>query len=160
MAFVRGHLPATLVVVAAVAATGTVFAFFRPAYHPYRMPAPPGDGLSYDSSVYSPGDARRAFAAQGFHIERSGSTPPIRGFHQGTELEIDVFGDRKAVDMAGFSDYYTFVDGQWQLAPKSCVPGARNAERWRENVRVIVLCTAPNAGGLLRRASRALAALP
>jgi hypothetical protein len=70
-----------------------------------------------------------------------------------------VFGDRKTVDTSGFSDYYTFVEGRWELAPRSCLPGARNAERWRGNVRAIVVCSEPGARALLRRASRALAAL-
>jgi hypothetical protein len=161
MPFVRSHLLAVLVVVAAVAATGMVFAFFRPTYHPYVMPAPPGDGLPYATPAYSLGDARQAFASAGFRRPQPVVTSPgISGFHVGTALEVTVFGERETVDASGFSDYYTFVDGHWKLAPKSCVPGARNAERWRGNVRAIVLCSEPGARALLRRASRALTALP
>jgi len=76
-------------------------------------------------------------------------------------VELTAFGDRKTVDASGFSNYYTFANGRWSLAPKSCVAGAKNAERWRGNVRVIVSCT--RAGGAsnawLRRVALALGRL-
>jgi len=70
--------------------------------------------------------------------------------------EVTVFGDRKTVAASGFSDYYTFASGRWSLAPKSCVTGAKNAERWRGNIRVIVSCTRGDSDTWLRKAAFAL----
>jgi len=160
MGLLRTHLAAVAVVVAAVLATVGVFVFTRPEYHPYHMPKPPSDGLTYTTPKYDGADARRAFAATGITLARGGSVPGIVGlFNRDLGLEVTVFGDKRLVDKNGFSDYYTFVDGHWALAPKSCVPGARDAERWRVNVRVIVECDVGNAAQTLRRATRALNAL-
>jgi len=159
MGLLRAHLAAVAIVVAAVLATTGVFVFARPQHHPYQMPKPPGDGLTYTSATYHGRDVRHAFANAGIALARGATQPGLVGFsNRDLTLEVTVFGNRKLVHAQGFSDYYTFVDGHWQLAPKSCVRGARNAERWRVNVRVIVSC-GPGAGGTLRRASRALAAL-
>jgi hypothetical protein len=159
MGLLRGHLAAVAISVAAVLATTGVFVFARPQFHRYQMPKPPSDGLDYTSATYRGRDARRAFAQVGIVLERGVPSPGIVGFFdRKLSLEVDVFGNRKLVDSQGFSDYYTFVDGHWELASRSCTPGARNAERWRVNVRVIVSC-GPGAGVTLRRASQALAAL-
>jgi hypothetical protein len=159
MGVLRAHLAAVAIVVAGVLATTGAFLFARPQYHPYQMPKPPGDGLPYTMPTYDGADARRAFARVDVALARGARQAGIVGFYnRALSLEVTVFGDRKLVDSQGFSDYYTFVDGHWQLSPKSCVHGARNAERWRINVRVIVSC-GPGADETLRRASRALAAL-
>jgi len=153
----------------AAAATGSVLAFARPTYHPYVMPSPPGDGLSYTKVTYSVKDVKRAFAVSGIKLfgapanaPRPAHAAPMVDFHdQDIVVEATVFGDRKTVDASGFSNYYTFVNGRWSLAPKNCVAGAKNAERWRGNVRVIVSCL--RAGGTsntwLRRAALALGRL-
>ena len=159
MGILRAHLAGVVIVVAAVLAMTGVFVFARPQFHPYQMPKPPGDGLAYTSATYHGRDAQRAFAKAGIVLGRSAKQPGLVGFfNRDLALEVTVFGDRKLVDAQGFSDSYTFVDGHWELAPKSCAPGARNAERWRVNVRVIVSC-GPRAGETLRRASQALATL-
>jgi hypothetical protein len=148
-------------VLGAVAAVGAAFAIARPT-HRYDMPSPPGDGLSYTKVTFTRADAIHAFAAQGIHLLRGGAQPGMKDAHsRDLVVEVTVFGDRKTVDASGFSDYYTFVNDHWSLAPKSCVAGAKNAERWRGNVRVIVSCT--RAGGApntwLRRAALALGRL-
>jgi hypothetical protein len=157
VALLRAHLVAVAIVVAAVAVLGGVLAFARPTYHRYVMPAPPGDGLSYTAVTSTRADAGRAFAAHGIALQRGPKQPGIADLHtRDSVLEVTVFGDRKTVDAAGFSDYYTFADGAWSLAPKNCVAGAKNAERWRGNVRLIVTCSAPDR---LAPAARALASL-
>ena len=74
-------------------------------------------------------------------------------------VELAVFGDRKTIDASGFSDYHIFANGRWSLAPRNCVAGAKNAERWRGNVRVIVSCTRGASSAWLRRAALALGRL-
>jgi hypothetical protein len=157
MGLLRAHLAAVAIVVAAVLATTGVFLVARPQYHPYQMPKPPNDGLSYTTARYTVADARRAFAANGIRLVPGTQSGPIKDFHtRDVSVLVDVFGSRAAVDAEGFSDYYTFANGKWHLAPKNCVAGAKSAERWRGNVRVIVYCT---TAGRLLTASQALAAL-
>lgn len=157
MGLLRAHLAAVAVVAAAVLATTGVFLFARPTYHPYQMPKPPGDGLSYTHAKYTAADARRSFAAHGIRLVPGMQTGPIASFHtRDLSVLVDVFGPRAAVDAQGFSDYYTFANGTWHLAPKNCVAGAKSAERWRGNVRLIVYCTAAQR---LAGAATALAGL-
>src|SRR5579884_634581 len=151
MGLLRAHIAAVSAVAVALIATGGVFAFAKPQYHPYSMPAPPGDGLTYTAPTYGLAQARRAFAAHGVRLLRGGRTPGIADLHSADGVvEVSVFGDRRTVDASGFSDYYTFANGRWELAPKSCLPGAKNAERWNANVRLIVRC---DAAGLLPSAT-------
>jgi hypothetical protein len=167
--WVSRHVVSAAVVVAAVAAMGSVLAFARPTYHPYVMSSPPGDGLSYTKVTYSAKDVTRAFAMSGIKLlgapadaPRPAHPAPMVDFHdQDIVIEATVFGDRKTVDASGFSNYYTFVNGRWSLAPKTCVAGAKNAERWRGNVRVIVSCLRAGAASStwLRRAALALGRL-
>jgi hypothetical protein len=153
----RAHLVSVAIVVAAVAVLGAVFAFARPTYHRYVMPSPPGDGLSYTTVSYTPANAKRAFAAHGIALQRGPKQAGMADLHTSDSgIEVTVFGDRKTVDASGFSDYYTFANGKWSLAPKNCVSGAKNAERWRGNVRLIVTCT---SAVRLVPAARALAAI-
>jgi hypothetical protein len=155
MAFVRAHLLATLVLVAAVAATGTVFAFFRPAYHPDVLTPPPDSGLSYTQARYDARAVLRAFARHGIElIRRSHVGPMVDLSTRDLQLEVTVFGDRAKVEAAGFHDYTTDADGHYVHFPTSCASGARQMERWRENVRVLTNCPAPAA------VAAALAALP
>ena len=157
MGLLRSHVAAVAVVVVAVLTTTGAFLFARPQYHPYQMPKPPSDGLNYTNTKYTAAGALRAFAAHGLQLVPGMQTGPIKGFHTRDQtVLVDVFGPRAAVDAEGFSDYYTFVNGKWYLAPKNCVAGAKSAERWRGNVRLIVYCTAPQR---LVTASQALAAL-
>lgn len=163
------HVVAVAVLGVAVAVMSGVFAFARPTYHPYVMPTPPNDGLSYTKVTYSAKDVKHAFAVSGIKLlgapanaPRPAHPAPMVDFHdQDIVVEATVFGNRKAVDASGFSDYNTFVNGRWSLAPKTCVADATNAERWRGNVRVIVSCT--RAGGAsdewLRRVTLALSRL-
>jgi hypothetical protein len=165
--WVSRHVAAVAVVLFAVAVMGGVFAFARPTYHPYVMPPPPGDGLTYTKVTYSGEDVKRAFAVSGIKLlgapanaPRPAHSEPMVDFHdKDVVLEATVFGDRKRVDASGFSDYYTFANGRWSLAPKSCVAGAKNAERWRGNVRVIVSCTRGDSDSWLRKAAVALGRL-
>jgi hypothetical protein len=158
MGLLRAHLAAVAIVVAAVLAMTGVFVFARPKYHPYQMPKPPNDGLGYTNPKYTAADALRVFAKHGLRLVPGMQTGPIKGFHTRDEtVLVDVFGARDAVDAEGFSDYYTFVNGKWYLAPKNCSSGAKSAERWRGNVRLIVYCTAAQR---LVTAATALAALP
>ena len=53
MGLLRAHLAAVAIVVAAVLATTGVFLVARPQYHPYQMPKPPTDGLSYTTARYT-----------------------------------------------------------------------------------------------------------
>lgn len=139
---------------------GGAFALARPTYHPYVMPSPPSDGLSYTKVTFTRADAMHAFAAQGIHLLGGHAQPGMTDAHsRDLVVEVTVFGDRKTVDASGFSDYYTFANGRWSLAPKSCVAGAKNAERWRGNVRVIVSCTRGASSAWLRRAELALGRL-
>lgn len=162
--WVSRHVTAVAVISIAVATTGAVFAFARPTYHPYVMPKAPNN-LPYTAVTYSVADARRAFAAVDLrlapHVPRAVTAGITTLWSKGYVVEVDVFGDPKVVKDSGFSDYYTFANGRWSLAPKSCVPGAKNAERWRGNVRVIVSCTASGAAATpwLTRVSRALGRL-
>ena len=162
MSWVSRHVVAVAVVGIAVAAIGSVLAFARPTYRPYVMPSPPGDGLSYAKVTYTRADAMHAFAAQGIHLLPGADQPGMKGANsRDLVVVMTVFGDRKTVDASGFSDYYTFANGRWSLAPKSCVAGAKNAERWRGNVRVIVSCTRAGdaSSGWLRRVTLALGRL-
>jgi hypothetical protein len=163
----RAHLFAFAIVVAAVLATAGVFVFARPQSHTSVPPVPPNDGLSYTRVVYHPAQAQRAFARAGLRLERASQQPTspegawrltgMADFHNDDlGLEATVFGPRKLVDRQGFANYYTFVDGKYVPAPRSCGNGARNAERWHENVRVIVQCDTPGAMRTLQRAMRAL----
>ena len=157
MGLLRAHRAAVAIVAAAVLATTGVFVFARPQPHPHQTPPPPGDGLPYTDPVYTRADAVRAFAAHGIHLVRGAHSPGIAGMHTAdATILVDVFGDKQVVDAQGFSDYYTLTDGKWTLAPKNCVPGARSAERWRGNVRLIVYCDAPAD---LPLAARALASI-
>jgi hypothetical protein len=166
MTRITRHVVAVAVVLFAVLAMGCVFVFARPTYKPYVMPPPPDAGLPYTHVSYSAADAKRAFAAAGIKIENHG--PPATRSYPMTSLntkdltvEVTAFGDAQQVKASGYSAYYTFVDGHWIHAPRTCSPGARNAERWRGNIRVIVSCA--RAGGasstLLRRAGIALSRL-
>jgi hypothetical protein len=162
VSWVSRHVIAVAAVLVAVAAMGGVFAFARPTYHPYVMPSPPGDGLSYAEVTYTRADAVHAFAAQGIHLLPGAEEPGMSGaYSRDLLVEVTAFGDRKTVDASGFSNYYTFANGRWSLAPKSCVAGAKNAERWRGNIRVIISCTRAGgaSGAWLRRVTLALSRL-
>ena len=155
MAFVRAHLIAALAVVAAVAGAGTVLAFFRPAYHPDVLPSPPGSGLPYTAVRYDARAVQRAFARHGIELIRRSRIGPMTdlGTHD-LRIEVTVFGERAKVEAAGFHDYTTDAGGRYVRFPASCAHGAKQVERWRENVRVLANCPAPAA------AAAALAALP
>jgi hypothetical protein len=159
------HLLAAVIVCIAAASVGAVFAFARPTYHPYVMPAPPND-LPYTTVSYTAADAIRAFSAAGIKLVRRGPhatrSYPMTGLSNNSLIvEVTAFGDPQNVKDSGFSTYFTFVDGHWVKAPRTCAPGAIDAERWRGNVRVIVSCTRAGAdsGMWLRRAQLALGRL-
>lgn len=167
MSWLGRHVIAVAIIGIAVASTGAVFAFARPTYHPYVMPAPPND-LPYTTVTFTPADASHAFSAVGIklllrtHGPRPAHSAPMTDLSdKGLVVEVTVFGDAQKVKDSGFSDYFTFVDGHLVKAPRTCARGATNAERWRGNVRVIVSCTrAGGASGMwLRRAQLALGRL-
>jgi hypothetical protein len=156
------------VIAAALIVVAGVFTFARPTYHPYVMPPPPDAGLPYKTVSYSAADATRAFATVRITLLlRTGGPRPARSLpmtvlsDKDIVVEVDAFGDPKKVADSGFSDYFTIVNGHWVRAPRTCAPGALNAERWRGNIRVIVSCS--RAGGAsstwLRRVELALGRL-
>lgn len=151
-----------VVVLVAAVALGGVFAFARPRYHPDVMPSPPDDGLSYSKVAYTRADVVEAFATRGIHLIRGATLPGMKdAYSRDLVVEATVFGDRKTVDAAGFSDYSTLKNGKWSLAPKNCIAGANNAERWRGNVRVIVSCSRAGTASAswLQRVAHSLADL-
>lgn len=155
MPFVRAHLVAVLLVVAAVAAAGTIFAFFRPAYQPEVPSPPPDSGLSYTQVRYDAQDVRRAFARHGIELIRRSQLGPMTDLStRDLQVEVTVFGERAKVEAAGFHDYTIGTDGRYVRFPTSCAHGAKQVERWRENVRALANCPAPAA------LAAALAALP
>jgi hypothetical protein len=165
MQLVRGHLLSVAVIAVAVVAAAGVFTFARPGYHPYVMPTPPND-LPYTAVAYTASDASRAFAASGIKLEQRGPratrSNPMTGLsNKGFIVEVTAFGDPQQVKDSGYSTYYTFVDGHWVHAPRTCGAGATNAERWRGNIRVIISCTRAGSASStwLRRASLALGRL-
>src|SRR4051812_39799921 len=146
MLWLRAHLIAVSVVaVAAVGAAGAL-TFARPTYHPYVMPPPPSD-LPYTKVSYGWADAKRAFAESGIRLilhtrgPRPAAAPPIvDSSTNDLVVEVTVFGDPKKIQGSGLSDYITFSNGRWVQTPRTCGNGARLAERWGGNIRVIVNC--------------------
>jgi hypothetical protein len=164
MTWFRSHLVSVAVIAAAVAVVAGVFVFALPSPHPYVMPPPPDAGLPYTTVSYSAADAQRAFAAVGIKLllhtrERHALITDLST--KDLIVEADAFADPKKVAASGFSNYYTVVDGHWVHAPRTCAHGARNAERWRGNLRVIVSCSraGSTSSRWLRRVDLALARL-
>ena len=161
MSFLRSHLAA---VAAAVAATGAVLVFARPAYHPHVEPPPPDHGLPYTRATYTAADARRAFAAEGVSLIPRSSLPQMTDLSdRPLVVEVTIFGNPKKLAAAGFYDYNTTdANGHYVYFPRTCANGARDAERWRGNVRAILGCAAAGAAApaWLQRVDRALARLP
>jgi hypothetical protein len=161
MDWLRAHTPAVVMVVGAVAGAAAVFTVARPTYHASRLPEVTDNSLPYPHVSYTTADVRRVFA-----VESIALTPRVHGqtvTTLGNErdiLEVDVFGDPKKVKQSGFHDY-TVASGRYVRFPRRCFPGARDAERWHGNVRVIVDCAAAGAApnSWLARAARALARL-
>lgn len=164
MTSLRIHPLSIAILSLGVVAVVGVFTFARPTSHASVLPPPPGAGLPYTHVSFTTRDAQRAFAGVGFTLVRRDTGPgtPMTDLSTRDDVvSVDVFGDAEEVAASGFSDYLVFANGHWAHAPRTCAPGAVDAERWRGNVRVIVRCTP--AGGdapeLLRRAARALARL-
>jgi hypothetical protein len=161
VAFLRLHLLAVAIVVAAVAAAGSVLAFARPGYHPYVIPEPPDHGLQYTRVSYTIADARDVFAAEGIRLTPRSHSKTITTYgNSGDVLEVDSFGKRDQVEQSGFWDYL-LIDGRYAHFPRNCSSGAPDAERWHGNIRVIVSCTRAGtpSPSWLRRVDRALARL-
>jgi hypothetical protein len=137
MPLLTRHALAGFVVVLAAGATGGVLAFARPEYKPTVAVAKPWTP-PYTKVSYQPAAVIRGFAADGIRlaVRSHGSTGTTLGNARDV-LEVDVFGDPKALKRAGFSDLV--------LGP-NCVASNRLAERWRGNVRVIVNCAITNDG--------------
>jgi hypothetical protein len=164
----KRHVIAVSIVSVAVATVGAVFAFARPAYHPYVIPPPPDHGLTYTTVDYNAADARRAFKAEGIALVLRSRHPPITDLSNSNLIVVvDVFGERARVEASGFFNYTTDATGHFVHYARDCasgipgVPGSYDAEVWRGNVRAIVNCdTAGKAGAAwLRRAKHALARL-
>lgn len=167
MLWLRTHLIAVAVVAVAAVGAGGAFTFARPTYHPYVMPPPPSD-LPYTKVSYAWADAKRAFAESGIRLilhsrgPRRAAAPPIVDLStKNLVVEVTAFGDPKKVQASGFSDYITFSNGRWVKTPQTCGKGARLAERWGGNIRVIVNCASAgsSASAWLRRVRVALARL-
>ncbi len=163
-----GHFLSIAVVTAGVVAVIGVFTFARPTSHPSVLPPPPDAGLPYLKVTYSADDAKRAFAAVGVKLLLrthepipAHAAPMIDLSTRNLIVAVDAFGDAKKVAASGFSDYFLVSNGHWVHAPRSCEPGAIDAERWRGNIRVIVSCTraGTEARTWLRLADQALARL-
>ncbi|MGH3025991.1 MAG: hypothetical protein ACRDLR_06060 [Gaiellaceae bacterium] len=125
--------------------------------------------MPYTKVTYSARDAQRAFRGVGIELVRhthqpvpAGNPPIVDLSNSGDIVVVDVFGNPQRVAASGFSDYFTIMNGHWEKAPRTCSPGARSAEQWRGNVRVIVSCTQAGASApaWVARAGRALAQLP
>ena len=130
----------------------------RPASDIRPLAAPPDHGLPYSTATFTAAAARRAFAASGIALSARSRTPTVTTLgNHGDVLEVDAFGDRRAVERSGFYDY-TVAQGRYVHFARSCSPGGPNAERWHGNVRVIVDCTKAGdaAPRWLRRVDRAL----
>jgi hypothetical protein len=119
--------------------------------------APRGGGLPYVKATFTPGDAKRAFASEGVTlVVRSRSVVMTTLGNPGDVLEVDVFADRQIVERSGFHDV-TIANGRRVPFARDCSSSVP-AERWRENIRVLVDCArARSAGpGWLLRVERAL----
>jgi hypothetical protein len=147
MMWVRGHGAAVGIVAIALLTTAGVFVFARPRSRPHVTPSPPHEPLPYTKVTYAVNDAQRAFRTARIKLVRHthrpipvGAPPNVDLSESGDIVEVDVFGDPRRVAASGFSDYFTFAGGHWVKAPRTCSPGATDAERWRGNVRVVVSC--------------------
>jgi hypothetical protein len=166
MFWLRTHLLAVSVLTVAAVVVAATFVFARPSYHRLAIPAPPRS-LPYTKVSYTAADAKRSFAATGLKLilhsqPRSVGTAPIVDLSTKDLLvEVTAFGDPKAVAASGFSDYITFTGGRWVHTPRTCEDGARLAERWAGNIRVIVNCALAGsaASSRLQRVSLALSRL-
>jgi hypothetical protein len=117
----------------------------------------PRGGLPYAKASFSAGDAKRAFEAERIDLSvRSRSVLMTTLGNSGDVLEVDAFGDRKAVERSGFHDV-TVANGRQVPFARDCSSSVP-AERWRGNIRVLVDCA--RAGAVapewLKRVERAL----
>ena len=155
------HLVAATVVAVALAGVAAVFTLVRPTDERPVIPAPADNDLPYTAVSYTAEDARRAFAAEGIDLSPRSHSPTVTtlGNHADV-LEVDSFGDPDQVKQSGFSDS-TVANGRYVHFPRACASGARDAERWRGSVRVIVNCVLAGSASSswLRRVERALARL-
>jgi hypothetical protein len=159
MNVLRQHVVAMLVVLATAAAIGALFAFARPAYHRPADAAPPDHGLRYTRVTYTAADALQAFAKEGIDLVVRSKLPLMTELSDRVAVvEVTVFGDPKKVAATGFYDYTIDARGHYVRFPTTCVNGARVAERWRGNVRTLVVCDGGTVS--LRRVERGLAELP
>jgi hypothetical protein len=168
MLWLRAHVAAVGIVALALVTAAGAFTFARPKAHPFAEPPTPHTPLPYTKATYSARDAERAFRAADIKLVRHtpdpvpvGNPPIIDLSNGGNIVEVGVFGDPRRVAASGFSDYFIFAHGHWVKAPKTCSGGAKAAERWSGNVRVIVDCTAAGASApaWVARVDRALAKL-
>jgi hypothetical protein len=156
VAFLRLHLLSGLLVVAAVGASGLIFAVSRPQYRPAVMPSPPND-LPYTRALYTAQDVRRAFAP--LELVRRSRLPVMTDFSdRSLRVEVTVFGDPAKVKAMGSFEYRLGAHGRFVRYPRTRDNGARNAARWRGNVRAIVRC-GDGADAALRRVAAALGRL-
>jgi len=159
VSFLRPNLAAVSVVVAAAAVAIAIVTFARTTYHRQAEPAPPDHGLPFARAKYDAIDVRRAFAPEGVALILRSKLPSMTELgDRGSVVEVTVFGDAAKVAAAGVYDDTTDAQGHYVRFPTTCANGARVVERWRGNVRAIVLCRAGTA--TLRRVERALADLP
>jgi hypothetical protein len=117
----------------------------------------PRTGLPYAKASFTAGDATRAFAAERIELSvRSRSVLMTTLGNRGDVLEVDAFGDRKAVKRSGFHDV-TVANGRQVPFARDCSSSVP-AERWRGNIRVLVDCrrAGATAPGWLQRVERAL----
>jgi hypothetical protein len=109
------------------------------------MLAPQG-ALPYSKASFTAADVKRAFAREGIDLSvRSRSVLMTTLGNPGDILEVDVFGDRKAVERSGFHDV-TIANGRPVPFARDCSSSVP-AERWHGNIRVLVDCTRARTAG-------------
>ena len=106
----------------------------------------PRGGLPYATASYTARDAKRAFESERIElVVRSRSVLMTTLGNRGDVLEVDAFGDRKAVERSGFHDV-TVANGRQVPFARDCSSSVP-AERWRGNIRVLVDGVRAGAGG-------------
>jgi hypothetical protein len=158
--FLAGHPLPIAVVATAVSLALAGFVFALPGYE-REIPLAKAEPLPYRSVDYDVDAARDAFSRAGIRLTPRSHSPAITTLGNANNVvEVDVFGDPRAVEDAGFHDVTVDASGAYVRFARDC-SAARVAEAWRGNVRVMVDCRQAGAAGRgwMRRARGALANL-
>jgi len=125
------------------------------------MPAPPSD-LPYTTVTYTAADASHAFSAAGIKLLRMSHLGQMTDLSDESFIvEVTAFGDPQKGKGLRLQRLLHVRRRPLVKAPRTCAAGAKDAEHWRGNIRVIVHCTRAGAasGMWLRRAQLALGRL-